>query len=213
MKYYILGQVKENKENIRKGDIGFGLLESIISAVILAVLIATSVSVTNKYQSLSYRSSLRQAIAQSIDEDLTEVKLELETYLYQKKTATQGACYASSRNCQQSTAGVGYCNTLAQRAISSSSIIKSGDLNFNTQTHQILKGLRNSNNDLKRIVSVKKPEAPSQANQTVSLMDQSIVRVKYTVEGELANILFNSDAKKILTSIDLSPPAHSSCQY
>lgn len=208
-----LGKVNRNKENIKKSENGFGLLESIISAVILAILIATSVTVTNKYQSLNYRSSLRQAIAQSIDEDLTEIKLELETYLYQKKTATQGACYASSRNCKQSTAGVGYCNTLAQRAISSSSIIKSGDLDFNTKTHQILKGLKNSNSDLKRIVSVKKPDAPSQANQIVTLMDQSIVRVQYTIEGELANILFNNDAKKILTSIDLSPPAHSSCEY
>ena len=209
----ILRQINGGEDNIRENEVGFGLLESIISAVILAILIATSVSVTNKYQSLSYRSSLRQAVAQTIDEDLTEVKLELETYLYQKKTATQGACYASSRNCQQSTVGVGHCKTLAQRAISSSTIVKSGDLDLNTKTHQILKGLKNSNSDLKRIVSVKKPEAPSQANQIVTLMDQSIVRVQYTIEGELANILFNSDAKKILTSIDLSPPAHSSCQY
>ena len=84
---------------------GFGLLETILSAVILAILIATSVTITNKYQLISYRSSLRQAIAQTVDDDLTEIKLELESYLYQNKTQSQSACYATNRGCQQSTAG------------------------------------------------------------------------------------------------------------
>ena len=47
------------------------------------------VTITNKYQLISYRASLRQAIAQTIDEDLTEIKLELESYLYQKGTITK----------------------------------------------------------------------------------------------------------------------------
>ena len=69
----------------RKSERGFGLLEAIISSVILAILITISISVTNKYQRINYRSSLRQAVAQAVDEDITEVKLELENYLYQKR--------------------------------------------------------------------------------------------------------------------------------
>ena len=202
-----------NKTNTQKAEHGFGLLEAIISAVILAIMIATSISVTNKYQAINYRSSLRQALAQTIDEDLTEVKLELESYLYQKKTQSKSACYATNRSCLQSTAGVGHCKTLAQRAIASSPIIRNGELSLNTQTHQVFKGLQNSKSGLKRIVSVEKPEAPKQANQTVSLMDQSIVRIKYTLEGELAKILFDSTAKKTIGSVDHSPPAHALCQY
>ena len=78
----------KNKQAINpqpKAESGFGLLETIISAVILAILVATSVTITNKYQLISYRSSLRQAISQTVDDDLTEIKLELESYLYQKK--------------------------------------------------------------------------------------------------------------------------------
>ena len=81
---------RQTKENLRKqylvrDEKGFGLLEALISAILLAIMIATSVTVTNKYQALNYRSSLRQAIAQTIDEDLTEIRLELENYLYQPK--------------------------------------------------------------------------------------------------------------------------------
>ena len=196
-----------------KAESGFGLLETIISAVILAILVATSVTITNKYQLISYRSSLRQAISQTVDDDLTEIKLELESYLYQKKTQSQSACYATNRSCQQSTAGVGQCKYLAQRAIAASPLIKDGEISFNTQTHQIFKGLQNKKSGLKRIVTVKKPEAPTQANQTVSLMDESIVRVTYTLEGELAQVLFDSANLKTIGSVDLSPPAHSLCQY
>ena len=213
MVYYRLMSHKRRIENLIDSENGFGLLEGIISATILAIMIATSVSITNKYQAISYRSSLRQAIAQTIDDDLTEIKLELESYLYQSKTKTQNACYASNRNCQQSTVGVGHCNSIGQRAVTSSSIIKNGDLTFNMQTHNIFKGLQNSASGLKRIVSVEKPDAPAQASQSVNLLDQSIVRVQYTLEGELANVLFDSAAKKIITSIDLTPPAHASCQY
>ena len=211
----VIGLVKQRKQQgtLDRGESGFGLLEAIISAVILAIMIATSVSVTNKYQAMNYRSSLRQAIAQTIDEDLTEIKLELESYLYQNKTATLSACYATNKSCQQSNVGVGHCNTLAQRAITASSTIQSGDLSLDQQTQQIFKGIRNQASGLKRVVSVEKPDAPNQASQTVSLMDQSIVRVKYTLEGELANVLFDSTAQKTIGSIDLSPPAHASCQY
>ena len=202
------------KKLLTKEEKGFGLLESIISAMILAVVIATSVSVTNKYQVLNYRSSLRQAIAQTIDEDLTEMKLELESYLYQAKTKALGACYASSKNCQQSTIGVGQCNKIAAYAVRASSIIKTGVVRLDAQTHQVFKGLeKNPSSDLKRVVSLEKPEAPKQVSQTISLIDESIVRIQYTLEGELANTLFDSRAKKIIGSIDLSPPAHSSCQY
>ena len=210
---YTANILKKEENFLVNQEMGFGLLEAIVSAVILAILISTSVSITNKYQALNYRSSLRQAIAQTIDEDLTEIKLELESYLYQNKTNTLGACYASNRSCQQSTIGVGHCKTLAQRAITASSIIKSGDLSFKAKTHQIFKGLQNSPTGLMRNVSVQKPDAPNQAKQTVSLMDQSIVRVQYTLEGELANVLFDSKAKKTIGSVDLSPPAHASCQY
>lgn len=203
-----LGQIKANK-----AESGFGLLEAIISAVILAIMIATSISVTNKYQAINYRSSLRQALAQTIDEDLTEVKLELESYLYQKKTKTNSACYSTNRSCQQSTAAVGQCKTLAQRAIASSPAMRSSELSFNTQTHQLFKGLKSSNSGLKRIVSVETPEAPKQTNQTVSLMDRSIVRIKYTLQGNLAQVLYNNPAIKTISSVDLSPPAHASCQY
>ena len=203
----------EGKKPRKQTEGGFGLLEAIISAVILAVLIATSVSVTNKYQAINYRSSLRQALAQTVDDDLTEIRLELESYLYQKKTSTNAACYATSRGCQQSTAGVGHCKTLAQRAIAASTLIKSAELSLNTQTHQVFKGISNTKSGLKRIVSVEKPEAPKQANQSVSLMDQSIVRIKYTLEGELARTLFDSESTKTIGSVDLSPPAHASCQY
>jgi len=204
---------KGKRPNAKPRENGFGLLEAIISAIILAIMIATSISVTNKYQAMNYRSSLRQALAQTIDEDLTEVKLELESYLYQKKTKTNNACYATNRSCQQSTAGVGHCKTIAQRAIASSPIIKNGELSFNTQTHQLFKGLKGSSSGLKRIVSIEMPEAPKQSNQTVSRMDRSIVRVKYTLEGDLAEVLFNSAAAKTIGSVDLSPPAHASCQY
>ena len=197
----------------RNSERGFGLLEAIISSVILAILITISISVTNKYQRINYRSSLRQAVAQAVDEDITEVKLELENYLYQKKTKTNNACYSTNRGCQQSTAGVGHCKTLAQRAVAASTLIQSGELSLNTQTAQIFKGLKNSKSGLKRIVSVEKPEAPKQANQTVSLMDQSIVRIKYTLEGELAEVLFDSRATKTIGSVDMSPAAHASCQY
>ena len=197
----------------RIAERGFGLLEAIISAMILAVLIATSVSVTNKYHAISYRSSLRQAIAQTVDDDLTEIKLELESFLYQKKTQSQSACYATNRSCQQSTAGVGQCKILAQQAIAASPLINNGEISFRTQTHQIFKGLQNSKSGLKRIVSVQKPEAPSQASQSVSVMDESIVRVTYTLEGELAQVLFDNKAKQIINSVDLSPPSHSLCQY
>ena len=200
-------------KNCRTREGGFGLLEAIISAVILAIMITTSISITNKYQAINYRSSLRQALAQTIDDDLTEVKLELESYLYQKKTKTSSACYATSRSCQQSTAGVGHCKTLAQRAIASSSIIKSGELSLSRQTHQLFKGLQASRSGLKRIVSVEAPEAPKQTNQTVSRIDRSIVRVRYTIEGELAQVLFDNAAAKTISSVDLSPPAHASCQY
>lgn len=192
---------------------GIGLLEAIISAVILGGLIAASVSVTNKYQTINFRSSLRQAIAQTVDEDLTEIRLELESYLYQKKTQSQSACYSTNRSCQQSAAGVGKCRTLAQLAISASPLMDSGEISFKSQTHQIFKGLQKSKSGLKRTVSVEKPDAPSQANQAVTLMDQSIVRVKYTLEGELAQVLFNDRKIKTISSVDLSPPAHSLCQY
>ena len=192
---------------------GFGLLETIISAVILAILISTSVTITNKYQLISYRASLRQAIAQTIDEDLTEIKLELESYLYQKRNQSQNACYATNRGCQQSNAGVGHCKTLARRAIGASPLIKDEEISFNSQTHQIFKGLKNSKSGLKRIVSVEKPDGPIQASQSVSLMDESIVRVKYTLEGELAKILYDNASVKTIGSVDLSPAAHSSCQY
>ena len=181
--------------------------------MILTILIATSITITNKYQLINYRSSLRQAIAQTIDDDLTEIKLELESYLYQNKTQSQSACYATNRGCQQSTAGVGHCKTLARRAISASPIIKDGEISFNSQTHQIFKGLQNSTSGLKRIVTVQKPEGPTQANQSVSLMDESIIRVTYTLQGELAQVLFDSKALKTIGSVDLSPPAHSLCQY
>ena len=206
----------KNESEIKRRTItvsGFGLLETIVSAVILAILIATSVTITNKYQLISYRSSLRQAIAQTVDDDLTEIKLELESYLYQNKTQSQSACYATNRGCQQSTAGVGHCKTLARRAISASPIIKDGEISFNSQTHQIFKGLQNSTSGLKRIVTVQKPEGPTQANQSVSLMDESIIRVTYTLQGELAQVLFDSKALKTIGSVDLSPPAHSLCQY
>ena len=202
-----------NRPNAKLREEGFGLLEAIISAVILAIMIATSISVTNKYQAINYRSSLRQALAQTIDDDLTEVKLELENYLYQKKTKTHSACYATNRSCQQSSVGVGHCKTLAQRAVASSPIIRNGELSFNTQTHQLFKGLKGSRSGLKRIVSIEAPEAPKQTNQTVSRMDRSIVRVKYTLEGELAQVLFDSAATKIIGSVDLTPPAHALCQY
>ena len=208
--------IKESKTNsniIRKEE-GFGLLETIISAVILAIAIATSVSVTNKYQSLNYRSSLRQAIAQTIDEDLTEIRLELESYLYQHKTKSLGACYATNTNCKQSTIGVGKCDQLAQLAVTSSGIIKSGIVSLDSQTHQIFKGLKNKNiSDVRRFISIEKPDAPKQVSQVVSKIDQSIVRIQYTVEGEFANILFDSPSKKIISSVDLTPPAHGSCQY
>ncbi|WP_250398757.1 hypothetical protein [Synechococcus sp. MU1648] len=192
---------------------GFGLLETIISAVILAILVATSVTITNKYQFINYRSSLRQALSQTVDDDLTEIKLELESYLYEKKTQSQSACYATNRSCQQSTAGVGQCKYLAQRAIAASPLIKDGEISFNTQTHQVFKGLQNAKSGLKRIVTVKKPEAPTQANQSITLMDESIIRVTYTLEGELAQVLFDSANLKTIGSVDLSPPAHSLCQY
>ena len=193
---------------------GFGLLEAIISAIILAISIATSVSVTNKYQAINFRSSLRQAIGQTIDEDLTEIRLELESYLYQPKTQSVGACYASNRNCQQSQVGVGKCNQMAQQAVRSSAIIKTGIVDLDTRTHQVFKGFEDSpSSDLKRIVSIEEPEAPKMVNQPVSLIDKSIVRVQYTLEGELANVLFNNSSKKIISSVDLAPAAHASCQY
>lgn len=215
MKTILSTSIRYNLESNgqRIAERGFGLLEAVISAVILAVVIATSVSVTNKYQAISYRSSLRQAIAQTIDEDLTEIKLELESFLYQKKTQSQSACYATNRSCQQSAVGVGQCKILAQQAIAVSTLINNGEISLRTQTHQIFKGLQNSKSGLKRIVSVKKPEAPSQASQSVSLMDESIVRVTYTLEGELAQVLFDNTATKIISSVDLSPSAHSLCQY
>ena len=193
-------------------EIGFGLLEAIVSAIILAVTIATSISITNKYQAMNYRSSLRQAIGQTIDGDLTEIKLELESYLYQPKTQSSGACYASNKNCQ-STVGVGQCGQMARQAKTASPIIKDGVISLEAQTHQVFKGFENNpNSNLKRIVSIEKPDAPKQANQIVSLIDQSIIRVQYTLEGELANILFDEPTKKIISSIDLSPAAHASCQ-
>ena len=192
---------------------GFGLLEAIISAMILAVPIATSVSVTNKYQAMNYRSSLRQAIAQSIDEDLTEIKLELEHYLYQPRTNTLGACYASNTNCR-SKIGVGTCNKMAEMAVASSSILNSGIVNLDNQTHQVFSGLRNkSSSNLRRIVSTINPDAPKQVSQSISKIDKSIVRVQYTLEGDFADTLFDSTAKKIIASVDLSPAAHGSCQY
>ena len=193
---------------------GFGLLEAIISAMILAVAIATSVSVTNKYQAVNYRSSLRQAIAQSVDEDLTEIKLELESYLYQPRTKSLGACYASNTNCQQSTVGVGKCNEMAKMAQTSSSFLNSGIVNLSNQTHQIFKGLKTKpNSDLRKIVSIQKPDAPRQVGQTIQGIDKSIVRIQYTLEGEFAKVLFDSSAKKTIASVDLSPAAHGSCQY
>ena len=215
MKKSYLFAGRDCKKNKSKAisSLGFGLLETIISAVILTILIATSITITNKYQLINYRSSLRQAIAQTIDDDLTEIKLELESYLYQKKTQTQSACYATNRGCQQSNAGVGYCKTLAQQAVNASPLIKDDEIKFNNQTHQIFKGLQNAKSGLKRVIAVKKPDGPSQASQSVSLMDESIVRVKYTLEGELAQVLFDSKAVKTIGSVDLSPPAHSLCQY
>ena len=208
-------RLSQNRKFVNKQSSGqgFGLLEAIISSVILAILITMSISITNSYQRINYRSSLRQAIAQAVDEDITEIKLELENYLYQKKTSTNSACYSTNRGCQQSTAGVGHCKTLAQRAVAALPLIQSGDVSLNTQTAQIFKGLKNSISGLKRIVSIQQPEAPKQANQTVSLMDQSIVRIRYTLEGELADILFDTRAKKTIGSIDMSPAAHASCQY
>ena len=192
---------------------GFGLLEAIISAMILAVAIATSVSVTNKYQAVNYRSSLRQAIAQSVDEDLTEIKLELESYLYQPRTKSLGACYASNTNCQK-TVGVGKCKEMAKMAQTSSSFLNSGIVNLSNQTHQIFKGLKTKpNSDLRKIVSIQKPDAPRQAGQTIQGIDKSIVRIQYTLEGEFAKVLFDSSAKKTIASVDLSPAAHGSCQY
>lgn len=214
---FILKQ-RINKYQIKKHligeEYGFGLLEAIVSAIILAVAIATSVSVTNKYQAMNYRSSLRQAIAHSIDEDLTEIRLELESYLYQHKTQSLGACYASNTNCQQSTIGVGKCDQMAQLAVTSSPIIKSGIVGLDSQTHQVFKGLQNNpSNDLKRVVGVVKPEAPAQVSQPVSNLDHSIVRIQYTLEGDFADVLFDSSSKKVIGSIDLSPAAHGSCQY
>ena len=209
-----LAKGSKTKLGIVREEGGFGLLETIISAIILAIAIATSVSVTNKYQLLNYRSSLRQAIAQTIDEDLTEIRLELESYLYQHKTNSLGACYATNTNCKQSTVGVGKCDQLAQLAVSSSAIIKTGIISLDSQTHQIFKGLKNKNiSDVKRVVSIEKPDAPKQVSQVISKIDQSIVRIQYTIEGEFADILFDSPSKKIISSIDLTPPAHGSCQY
>lgn len=192
---------------------GFGLLEGIISALILSVVIATAVTVTNKFQQINYRSSLRQAIAQTIDEDMTEIKLELEHYLYQKKTTNSTACYASSRSCTQSSTGVGTCQWIARNASQSITLASNGAIPFNQRTHKVFSGLaRKNNSSLKRIVSIEKPDAPAQANQAVSLLDRSIVRVKYTVEGEIAKVLFDNAAVKTISSIDLSPAAHASCE-
>ena len=83
-------------------------------------MIATSVTVTNKYQALNYRSSLRQAIAQTIDEDLTEIRLELENYLYQPKTQSLGAMLQTKIVSNQ---GVGTCDRMAGLAANYSAII------------------------------------------------------------------------------------------
>ena len=208
---------RQTKENLRKqylvrDEKGFGLLEALISAILLAIMIATSVTVTNKYQALNYRSSLRQAIAQTIDEDLTEIRLELENYLYQPKTQSLGACYASNEDCQQSKRGVGTCDRMAGLAANYSAIIKSGIISLDSQTHQIFEGLKNNqSSDLKRIISIETPDAPRQVGQKVDKIDKSIVRIQYTVEGDFANVLFDSSSKRVVTSVDLSPPAHGSC--
>ena len=206
--------LKYKNEGQGYGDhAGFGLLEALFSAMILGIVISTSVSITNKYQTINFRSSLRNAVVQTIDEDLTEVKLELENFLYQKKTTSNSACYSTNRNCIQSTAGVGQCKSLALRAINSSQLIKNEEIKLTGQTHKIYKGLKKTASGLRRIVSVIKPEAPKQAGQTVRLMDDSIVRVQYTVQGELADALFGDARKKTIGSVDYSPPAHASCQY
>ena len=94
-----------------------------------------------------------------------------------------------------------------------SQLIKNEEIKLIDQTHKIYKGLKKTASGLRRIVSVIKPEAPKQARQTVRLMDDSIVRVQYTVEGELADVLFGEARKKTIGSVDYSPPAHASCQY
>lgn len=194
-------------------DGGFGLLEGIISALILSIVIATAMTITNKFQQLNLRASLREAIAQTIDEDMTEIRLELEHYLYQKKTSNTAACYASSRSCAQSNAGVGSCRWIANNASQSIALATDGAIQFSQRSHKVLSGFAQKNNNfLKRKVSIERPDAPKQSAQAVSLLDQSIVRVSYTVEGELASILFDNPSIKTISAIDLAPAAHASCE-